>query len=116
MGEVLFAVVHGLELAAIDRDLGVIEQMHISAQRDEPAAHISDRSAVVLSKVGNRLEVRRELASEPHQLDVAGALALQASRRLDLIEVAVEVDLEHRCWMISGPAGCLRQDVKAQLI
>src|SRR5476649_2401007 len=33
--------------------------------------------AVVLAKIGNRLEVRHQATSQPHQLDVALALTLQ---------------------------------------
>jgi hypothetical protein len=46
-----------------------------------------------------------EAAGQPHHLDVALGLALQASARLDAIEVAVDVDLEQHRRVIRGPAG-----------
>ncbi len=42
------------------------------------------------------------------ELDVALRLPLQTAARLDPVEVAVEVDLEQRRWMVGGPAGDLR--------
>src|SRR5262245_20804847 len=42
-------------------------------ERDDPAAHLADRRTVVPAEVGDRLEVGRQLADEPHQLDVASA-------------------------------------------
>jgi len=93
----------------------LVEKVEVAAERDEPAAYLADRCAVVPAEVGNRLEVGRELAREPHQLDVASALALQSTRRLHLVEIAVEVDLEHRRRMIARPPRRLRLDIEAQL-
>ena len=69
------------------------------------ARHASpDRWAVVLAEVGDRLEVGRQPSGQPHQLDVALALALQPPARRDAIDIAVDVDLQHRRWMVAWPA------------
>jgi hypothetical protein len=47
-----------------------------------------------VTEVGDGLEVRSEPAGEPHQLDIALRLALQAAARLDTVQVAVDVELE----------------------
>jgi hypothetical protein len=52
--EVLLAIVHSLELAAVDRDAGFVEQVQIAAERDEPAANAPDRRAIVAAEIGAR--------------------------------------------------------------
>jgi hypothetical protein len=93
---VLVAIVHRLELAAIDRDNGLGEEVQPTAQLNEPAARCSDRGPVVAAEVGDRLEVRRQAPRQPHQLDVALRFPLKAAARLKPVEVAVKVDLQHR--------------------
>src|ERR1019366_2337505 len=51
------------------------------------------------------LEVRGQATGQPHQLDVALGLPLKPTARLKPIEVAVEVDLQHRRRVIGGPTG-----------
>jgi hypothetical protein len=70
-------VVHRLELAAVDRDRVAIEQVQVPAERDEAGADLADGRAVVASEVGDRLEVRREPARQPDQLEIAPALAFE---------------------------------------
>jgi len=41
-----------------------------------------------------RLEVRSQAPDQPHQLEVATRFLLKPARRLDAVEVPVEVDLE----------------------
>jgi len=98
------AVVHSLEFAAINRDAGAIEQVQVAAERDEPAAHAPDRWAIVAAEVSDGFEIGPKLPDKPNQLDIALALALQPARRLNLVEIAVDIDLEHRRRMIA-PAG-----------
>ena len=95
-GEVAVPAVHRLELAAIDRDDCVREDLHVPAEADEPAAHRGDRAAVVLAEVGDGLEVRRQPASQPDQFQVPLCLPLQTAAGLDAVEVTVDVDLEQR--------------------
>ena len=93
VGEVLVAIVDRFELAAIDRDDRLGEQLQIAAQDDELPAHAADRLAVIFAKVGDRLEVRRQSSGQPNQLDVALGLALEPPARLNPVQIAVDVDL-----------------------
>ena len=86
------------------------EQLQPAAQRDELAARRPDRRPVVLAKVGDGLEVRRQALGQPHQLDVALRLALQPAARRDLVDVAVDVDLQQQTRVIAGPARRLRHN------
>ncbi len=49
--------------------------------------------------------IRLELTGEPHQLEVAAGLLLEAAARREAIEIAVDVDLEQGRRMI-GRAAC----------
>jgi|SRR6185295_8763515 len=63
-----------------------------------------------------RAEVRGEAARQPDQLEIAPALAFEPARGLDLIEIAVQVDLEQGRRMIAGTARRLGRDtIKAKL-
>jgi hypothetical protein len=71
---------------------------------------------VVLAEIRDGLEVRHQVAGQPHQLDIALALELKPSARLDAIEISINVDLQQRRRVISRPARGKRRDaVKAQL-
>ena len=59
--------------------------------------------AVVLTEVGDGLEVRHQAPGQPHQLNVALGLSLKAATGLDAIEVAVDVDLQQDGRMLSRP-------------
>ena len=83
------------------------EQVQSPAQIDEPAAGGSDRRAVVLPEVGDGLEVGSQPSGQPHQLDVALSLPLQPAARGDLVDVAVDIDLQQHTWMIGWPSGRL---------
>lgn len=58
VGEVLVAIVHGLELAAVNGDEGIGKQVEPPAQQDEFAADATDRRALVFPEVRNGLTVR----------------------------------------------------------
>ena len=103
-GEVLVAVVHRLELAAIDGHDRLGEQIELAAQHDELAAYLADRRPIVLAEVGNGLEVRHQPSGQPHQLDVALRLALQPTAGLDAIQVAVDVELQQHRRVVRRPA------------
>lgn len=84
------------------------EQIEPPAQGDELATRRPDRRAVVLPEVGDGLEVRRQTPGQPHHLDVALRLPLQPPARGDLVDVAVDVDLQERARVIGRPARRLR--------
>ncbi|SKY84766.1 Uncharacterised protein [Mycobacteroides abscessus subsp. massiliense] len=114
-GVVPVAVVHRLELAAVDRDHGLGEQLQPPAQQHELPAGRLDCRSVVAAEVGDGLEVRHQPAGQPHQLQVALGLPLQPPARRDPVQIAVEVDLEQRRRMVRRPAGRLRHHAgKAQ--
>ena len=56
---------------------------------------------MIAAEVGNRLEVRLELAGQPDQLDVATCLAFEGPARLDLVQLTVNVGLEEHRRMIA---------------
>src|SRR5262249_27951663 len=93
-GEVLVAVVHGLELAAINRNACLRQQAHPPAQLDKLRTYLLYRSTVVFAEVRNRLVVWRQPTQQPHHLDVAPRLAFQPPARLHPIEVAIDVELQ----------------------
>src|ERR1700704_6323289 len=108
--------VDSLELAAVDRNARLAEQLKASAQHHELTADLADGLAIVLPEVGYRLEVRPQTAGQPNQLDVALAFSLQAPARLHPIEVSVDVNLQQRRRMIGRPSCRLRLNaVKAEL-
>ena len=79
--EVPVAVVHRLELAAVDRDAGLRQQPHRAAQRNKARTHLADGTAIVLAEVGNRLVI----GHQPAQSHITSTLcpASRSSRRLD---------------------------------
>jgi len=101
---VLVAVVHRLELAAVDRNNGTSEEFEPTAQPDELGAHRPDRHAIVLAEIGNRLEVGCQPPGQPHQLDISLRFAFQPPARLNAVEVAVEIDLQQRRGTVGRPA------------
>ena len=108
--EVLVAVVHRLELAAVDRHAGLREQAHRAAEPDKPGADLADGAAIVLAEVGNRLVIGSKPARQPHHLNVAPGLALKPPARLDPVEIAVNVELQQDRRMIRRTAGDLGID------
>ncbi len=84
------------------------EQVQLTAEHNELPACTANGRPIVLAEIGDRFEVRHQSAGQPHQFDIALGLTLQPSARLDAIEVAVEIDLQHGRWMIAWPACRLR--------
>ena len=107
-----------LKLAAVDGHDGLGKQLESTAHADEALADISDASAVVVTEVGDDLEVWRQPSGEPHQFDVALGLLFEPSAGLDAVQVPVDVELEkHRGvirrsggggWICSFEAECLK--------
>jgi hypothetical protein len=95
--------VDGFELAAVNRNTRLAEQLKAPAQHHALTADLTDGRAIVLSEIGYRLENRHQAAGEPNQLDVALALPLQAPARLHPIEISVDVNLQQRRRMVGRP-------------
>ena len=108
--EVVVAVVHRLELAAVDRDARFLEQPQGAAERNKPGADLADGAAIVLAEIGDGLVVGRQAARQPHHLNVASGLALEPTARLNPVEIAVDVKLQQNRRMIRWSAGRLGID------
>jgi len=66
--------------------------------------------AVVFAEIGDGFVIRNEPSRQPHHFQIAASLTLQPPARLDSVEIAVDVKLEHRRRMIPGPTGRCRID------
>ncbi len=108
--EALRLRVDSFELAAVDRDDAGVQEIQPAAKGDELLAYLADGRTVVAPEVGDGLEVGRQAAREPDQLQIPPALALEAARGLHLVEIPVDVDLEHRCRMVARAAGLFWYD------
>ena len=95
-GKVAVSVIHRLKFAAVHGNNRLREQAEPTAERRELLADAADGWAVVHAEIGNRLEVRHQPTGQPHYLDIALGLTLQAPARLDAVQVAVEIDLQQR--------------------
>src|ERR1044071_10100073 len=73
------------------------------------AVHRLEAGAMVAAKIGNGLEVGRELAQQPDDFQVALALALQRARRADAMEIAIEIEPQQIAGMIGRRPG-VRED------
>ena len=92
--QVLIAVVDRFELAPVDRNARSRQQPHLSAKRDELDANLTDRRPVIFAEIGNRFVIRDKATDEPHDLNVAPALTLKPTARLNPIEINIDVELE----------------------
>src|ERR1700686_904778 len=116
LSEVPIPRVDRLELAAIDRNARVTQQIDAVAKRHKLAADFADRLAIVLAKIGDRLEIRRQAARQPDEFDVALAFPLKTAARLDAIEIAIDVKLQQRRGMVARPAcGVRLNSVEAEI-
>jgi hypothetical protein len=91
---IFVAIVHRFELTAVDRNNGAGEQAQLAAQHHKLGTHRPDRRAVVLAKVGDRLEVGCQPPGQPHQLDIALRFPFEPPARLHAVEIAVKIDLQ----------------------
>jgi radical SAM protein with 4Fe4S-binding SPASM domain len=55
--EIAVPRIDGLKLSSVDRSHGILEHADVDAEPDEPRADRLDRRAVVLAKVGDRLDI-----------------------------------------------------------
>ena len=108
--EVVVARIDCLELAAVDRNARFRQQTHLAAQGDELRTNLLDGRAVVFAEIGDGFVIRNEPSRQPHHFQIAASFTLQPPARLDPIEIAIDIKLEHRRRMISRPAGRCRGD------
>ena len=94
-----------LNLLLSTATIACVEQLQVPAQLHEAAADIADALAVVMTEVGNGLEVGRKSTGQPHQLDVALRLALQPPAGRNAVQVAVDVELEQHRRVVRRPTG-----------
>src|SRR6266508_4273019 len=104
VSEIALAVIDRLELTAIDRDEFTAEELQLLTQQRKGTADLLDRLEVVFAKIGDRLEIRRELFEQPHQLNIASRLAFEQTRGAQSIEIAVDIQLEQISGMIGWAA------------
>jgi hypothetical protein len=84
------------------------KQPQAAAQHHELPTHAPDGFAVVLPKIRNGFEVRRQPTRQPDQLHITLRLALQAAARLDAIQISVDINLQQRARMVRRTARRLR--------
>ena len=76
--EVLVAVVHRLELTAVNRNARRRQKTNLSAKGNELRTPLAYCRSIILAEVENRLVIGNEPAREPHHLNVAAGLTLRA--------------------------------------
>ena len=91
--EILVPVVDCFELAAIDGDNGLSEQVQLAAYGDELRADRADCRAIVAAEIGDGLEIGHQAACQPHQFDVALGFSFKPAARRNTVQVTVEIDL-----------------------
>ena len=102
--EVAVSGVDRAHAATVHRHRAARDEPEVAAEQDKAPARRLDADAVIVAEVGDGLEVGCELSRQPHQFDVASRLAFQAAARLHLVEIAVDIELEHRRRMVARPS------------
>jgi hypothetical protein len=114
--EVPVAVVHGLELAAIDGNTRRREEAHLTTEFDEARTYPAQRKAIVFAEVRDRLVIRCEPTQQPHDLDIASGLSFEPPARLNPVQIAVNVKLEENRGVVRWPTSrCWLHPLKAHL-
>jgi len=90
--EVAIAVVHRLELTAVDGDARLHQQPHLSAKLNKARTDLLDGRPIVLAEIGNGFVIGNKPTQQPHHLEIAPSLALEPPARLHAIEIAVDVE------------------------
>src|SRR6266545_2979632 len=117
VSEIAFAIIDRLELTAIDRHQFTTEEIQLLTQQRKGTADLLDRLEVIFAKIGDRLEIRRELFEQPHELNIASRLAFEETRGAQSVEIAIDIQLEQISWMVGGTATwCSHGAEKAELV
>lgn len=86
-GEISVARVHGLEPTAVNGHGASGQKADLPAEHHEVPTGGAKRVPVLAPEVRDRIEVGCKAADQPHQLDIAAGLPLQAPARRDLVQV-----------------------------
>ena len=70
--------------------------------------------SVVLAKVGDGLEVRRQPAGQPHQFHVALRFTFQPAAGMHPVEITVNEQLQHRYWVVCRTPRIVRLRLESQ--
>jgi hypothetical protein len=100
----LLAARHRFDLGSVDRKQYPAEQRLVAADADERPTNPNDRLRVILAKIGDRLERRRNAVDQPLGFQVAARFPLQPPARTHLVEVAIDVQLQETARRIGRPA------------
>ena len=92
--EVVVAGIDRLKLAAVNGDARFRKQVKLAAQGNKLGSDLTDRFAVVFTEVRYGLVIRNQTTNQPHHFHVALALHLKAAARLDLVEIAIDIELQ----------------------
>lgn len=95
----------GAKLAAVYSDPLSADQTAVFCKADELCSDRSDRVTVHTRELCDGLVVGIEPSKQPHEFDVANALHFQPPRRTDLVEVAIQIQLQKIPWIVAGPTG-----------
>ena len=104
--EVLVPVVHGFELAAINRNARRRQEAHLTAEFDEARTDLAKRQAIIFAEVRDRLVIRCEPTQKPHDLDIASGFSFEPPARLHPVQIAIDVKLQENRGMVRGPTSC----------
>src|SRR5712691_10957130 len=83
-----------MEERAVDRDNAPADQAELAHQQHEAAVRRLQSLPVLLAEVGDCPIARPQALQEPDQLQIAAGFPLQPTRRSDLVDVAVKVELQ----------------------
>ena len=89
-----------MEEGAVDRNNCSADKAKFSNQQHETAAHRLQGLPVLLAEVGDRSITRLQVFEQPDQFQVATRFPLQPTRRPDLVDVSVKVELQQIGWIV----------------
>jgi len=88
LGEITIAGVHRLELAAVNGNEGILEQVQLPAQRHERTAHQANRFAIILPEAKTRyIQVIDEHVDDPHSTVLSDILVKRLRKKYRLMAV-----------------------------
>src|ERR1019366_2501800 len=83
-----------MEEGAVDRNKGSADKAELSCQQHETTVHRLQRLPVLLAEVGDCSITGLQVPEQPDQLQIATRFPLQPTRRPDLVDVAVKIELQ----------------------